>query len=473
MAFGSTHHVAILTNLRKSFTGFGEHLCNHSLPHPNPAEMSTLVKAKVLSWDSQNVDKANGRFCSMSASAEDDDDEEDEELVSMVKKNLRLHDQDREEQEQDDATLEEEDLKDLARRWLISPEMMAYLARLKAGRAEVERWATSLFIARCVTNEHDQVQATLAEFAHLTKFVDARGDTALILAAIKGHLPIVKLLHQNGAELNHANAKGRTALMEAALWGRLSVACYLLEKGADYTLRDRRGHRAEDFATADGQNVRRRKNYSPSCAKPTKDHYIILSILSILRARAPSPALPRVPVMPSRYTRFSSQGTTTILVSDVAEWDESTFKTIGVLFRDGDFPPISAKSGWAHVEVPASQGGLMVLGGKTWTEKVFDLTKRLRYQMMTDLSCDQGRPGAFYACHAEKQLMAYFISKHAFLPDETDPTSEHFLPPPGMLKTAKIITSREMCPSCKEFRDMLKKKLGITFEVSYQPRLSF
>jgi Ankyrin repeats (3 copies) len=317
----------------------------------------------------------------MLPSAEDDDDEEDEEPLVSRFENLRL--------------------------------------QIGGGVKERNR---SLFFTRCVNNKRAQVQSTLANLAdpnQLTRSVDAGGSTALILAEMEGHLRIIKLLHQNGAELNHVNAKGRTALMEAALWGYLSVARYLLENGADYALRDRKGRLAEDFATTANRNVREREPYLPlRTTEPTKDHRIILSIV---RARAPSPALPRVPVMvpvmPSRYTRFSIQGTFTTLISDVAEWNHPGYKskTIGVLFRGG---AISAKSGWTHCEDIASQDGLVVLNGNTWTEEVLDLSKRLGFELKEDSQKNHGQPGRHMpvtsknnSWHISSQSMLFSLTK--------------------------------------------------------------
>ena len=68
--------------------------------------------------------------------------------------------------------------------------------------------------------------------------VDSRGElgvypTALQKAAENGHLPIVKLLHGRGADVN-AKAYGYTPLIIAAKYGHLNTVKYLVEKaGAD------------------------------------------------------------------------------------------------------------------------------------------------------------------------------------------------------------------------------------------------
>src|SRR6516225_3153576 len=63
--------------------------------------------------------------------------------------------------------------------------------------------------------------------------VDAKnrfGDRPLMVAALNGHLAIVKLLFTRGAELN---PPGWTPLIYAATNGHIEVMRYLIEAGAD------------------------------------------------------------------------------------------------------------------------------------------------------------------------------------------------------------------------------------------------
>jgi ankyrin repeat protein len=59
------------------------------------------------------------------------------------------------------------------------------------------------------------------------------GDTALIVAAGRNELPIVKLLLSRGAEVNLATADGFTALFMAGSAGNTEVVRVLLAAGAD------------------------------------------------------------------------------------------------------------------------------------------------------------------------------------------------------------------------------------------------
>ncbi|WP_338967567.1 ankyrin repeat domain-containing protein [Spiroplasma endosymbiont of Lonchoptera lutea] len=59
------------------------------------------------------------------------------------------------------------------------------------------------------------------------------GNNALITAVENGHTDIVKLLLKNGADINHQNKFGITPLITAATYGELDIMKLLLEKGAN------------------------------------------------------------------------------------------------------------------------------------------------------------------------------------------------------------------------------------------------
>ena len=61
----------------------------------------------------------------------------------------------------------------------------------------------------------------------------AADEAALREAAIKGDIGAVKVLLDEGVNVNAKDADGRTALTEAAFYGRTEIAKILLDKGAD------------------------------------------------------------------------------------------------------------------------------------------------------------------------------------------------------------------------------------------------
>ncbi|KFA55974.1 hypothetical protein S40293_04040 [Stachybotrys chartarum IBT 40293] len=179
------------------------------------------------------------------------------------------------------------------------------------------------------------------------------------------------------------------------------------------------------------------------------------------------------------------------MISMLAHFDvPGKHKTIGVLFRGGSinpftFPPVAAMSGWKHK--PDSDLNVQV-EGKTWTSEVLHLCQIVGHNLPAD-SYDQGVPGRFYACHAEKQLTAYFVSKHIFLDHEVDvddlgmsslsldesPTcSRHKdtltklqrIQPPQRLQNATILASRAVCDDCNGFI----RRVNMAFTLNIQLR---
>ena len=67
------------------------------------------------------------------------------------------------------------------------------------------------------------------------------GWTALMLASDKGHLKVVKLLLEKGANANAQNNNGETALMVASEKGHLEIVKLLIEKGANINAQHKNG----------------------------------------------------------------------------------------------------------------------------------------------------------------------------------------------------------------------------------------
>ncbi|MEW6347740.1 MAG: ankyrin repeat domain-containing protein [Thermodesulfobacteriota bacterium] len=65
--------------------------------------------------------------------------------------------------------------------------------------------------------------------------------TALGIAAQLGNVPLVRLLVQKGADVNHRDSHGQTPLMAAAWQGRLDAVKILVDKGAQVNVKDNLG----------------------------------------------------------------------------------------------------------------------------------------------------------------------------------------------------------------------------------------
>ncbi len=77
---------------------------------------------------------------------------------------------------------------------------------------------------------------------------DARGRSALMVAAAEGHEEIAGALRAAGAEVDLVDRNGSTALMEAARAGAVGIVQLLAQAGADASLRDQHGRDALTLA---------------------------------------------------------------------------------------------------------------------------------------------------------------------------------------------------------------------------------
>ena len=81
-----------------------------------------------------------------------------------------------------------------------------------------------------------------------------RGRTALMTAAFHGHLGVIKLLFEKGANINHKDNDGFTPLILASYEGHLKVVKWLLRKGAHLSNTDKFGDTAEESAEICGHS---------------------------------------------------------------------------------------------------------------------------------------------------------------------------------------------------------------------------
>ena len=318
--------------------------------------------------------------------------------------------------------------------------------------------------------------------------VDNKGNTALQYAACEKYPAIVKLLLERGADPNHQTKEGRTPLMEAALWGRCKNVEHLLENGANKDLIDNDGLKAIDFATPSDRNEEERywrsgenhQVYKEVTYTANQARKMIVAILKDDAGDQPPPAANRIVENGFLFQKFSDRIT---LYAPIAEYPISTpYKTIAWLERGGRYPFIAAMSGWGHGETTT------LVSGRDWTPEVIRIAKIVGHTLALD-DWDKDYPGQFHACHAEKQLIAYFISKHVFLEpeirafenpfaipdtyDSGDDESEEggtlhdlaAIAPPALLKQASILVSNPPCGDCIRFIKVVNAKLNLRISV--------
>ncbi|MDQ3060708.1 MAG: ankyrin repeat domain-containing protein [Pseudomonadota bacterium] len=78
--------------------------------------------------------------------------------------------------------------------------------------------------------------------------VNKTGWTPLHYAASAGHLPVIRLLLDNSAYIDAESPNGSTPLMMAAMYGTPDAVNLLLQQGADPTLKNQQGLTALQFA---------------------------------------------------------------------------------------------------------------------------------------------------------------------------------------------------------------------------------
>lgn len=77
---------------------------------------------------------------------------------------------------------------------------------------------------------------------------DTRGNTAMMGAAFKGYEDIVARLSRERCAIDQSNSSGKTALMFASLVGKTGIVQFLEKRGADAERRDDNGRNAQDWA---------------------------------------------------------------------------------------------------------------------------------------------------------------------------------------------------------------------------------
>ncbi|KAF2998833.1 hypothetical protein E8E13_002593 [Curvularia kusanoi] len=299
---------------------------------------------------------------------------------------------------------------------------------------------------------------------------DECGNSALVLAASEQFPDMIKLLLDKGANANHQNGNGRTPLMEASLWGRIENVKYLLDYGADKALRDTDGRQAIDLAKQSEQNDEERYDRAGGDTEVYREkHFLanrarkaIFEMLKDTERPSKSTLSQYDPTFQSHVFRHTgADGRVVQLSAPIAEYHvQNRYKTVACLKRPQDFPPISAVSGWGTEETGTT------VSGRDWTDEVMRISTIIQYQLQPDRR-DQGQRGRFNACHAEKQLIAYFISKHVLIQerDEEDNILLLAAPPPVLLTQATILVSKALCSDCEEFIKAVNTKFGLTIRV--------
>ncbi len=111
---------------------------------------------------------------------------------------------------------------------------------------------TALILA--ATKGNIDIVKMLIEADANVNYANTNGDTALMKAAGGGYIGTVRILIEHGANVNHANNNGDTALIWAAP-GSIEIVGLLIAAGADINHVQRNGLTAFDFAALPASNI--------------------------------------------------------------------------------------------------------------------------------------------------------------------------------------------------------------------------
>ncbi len=102
-------------------------------------------------------------------------------------------------------------------------------------------------------NGHVEVVRILVEHGADAKAQDGMGRTALHVASAEGHVEVVRMLVEHGVGATAQDGKGLTPLHVASTWGHVDVVCVLVEYGADVATQDEHGWTPLHLALAWGR----------------------------------------------------------------------------------------------------------------------------------------------------------------------------------------------------------------------------
>jgi hypothetical protein len=120
----------------------------------------------------------------------------------------------------------------------------------------------------------------------------------------------------------------------------------------------------------------------------------------------------------------------------------------------------AAISGWEN----GNQNG-NIIANYAWTLEVEKICQIVNHTLTSQPRCDYGFPGRYYACHAEKQLIAYYLYEYTLDKSQVGIETPHSYPygkiTPAAPRGALIVVSREVCDDCKLFIEKVKKHFKI------------
>ncbi|KAM0308152.1 hypothetical protein ACHAO8_010295 [Botrytis cinerea] len=130
----------------------------------------------------------------------------------------------------------------------------------------------------------------------------------------------------------------------------------------------------------------------------------------------------------------------------------------------------TAASGW---DQPFQNND--IISNLAWTLQVEELCRIINHKLPHRKDLDNGFPGRYHACHAEKQLIAWYLCENIFagyqvnmqLPDAFPYRETKASVPRSIL----IVVSRKICKDCEEFIEKVKEHFEISDHFHVESRV--
>ncbi len=328
-------------------------------------------------------------------------------------------------------------------------------------------------ISECIFGNLHAISQYLSTSAERELFLhgkDETGHTALAMAAAEKSHEMVSLLLQHGADANATNNDGRSALMEAAFWGRVESVKALLNANGDKRLRDHEGRCAMDLAQPARKNEEERYRRSPYAAAESvrerdRDRRHIVVLLG--DSNADQQHGYTGPLSESERNKFgfrkSKSEMAITLYGPIRSYRVPRItKTAAVLDRGNQFAQISATSGWGADALPLNHKT-----GPHWIEQISYIASTIghQFQEAPDPGWDQGKPGQYFASHAEKKLIAYFIDRHVFMPQDRHPDQK--LEDSILEAEDSLVEGKHSSVAWAKVCDLEERKMKLDRQLSY------
>ncbi len=298
-----------------------------------------------------------------------------------------------------------------------------------------------LFDSYCVTNDVEAIREMLEESERPSALYDEvcfPGDKPILLATCEeGHKEMVDLLLEYKPFLEAEDENGETALTKAIQHGYGRIALALVEAGANMDVVDSDGASLLELAR---RSFKLQKRYRASELHPANEEFparqsrlrkreleisALESFIQQLEFREVKKCAERkrqklVQLHGEEQARHFIETQTFDRPKKIARLLQKIFKTprsgktktVASLIRGTALPYTFAVSGYSAGSYGYCDGAL---NRPTWVERVFQIATLINHPLPAHGCDEEGRTGSYFACHAEKQLLAFMLWNHTSL----------------------------------------------------------